>query len=49
MKYGRTDLYQVWRLLEELMDSRLTPDSASIESGVPWAHLPFGRPMVKSM
>ena len=45
---NRRDMYQIWLILAELVDKRLDPDTSST-SAMPFAHLPFGRPMVKSM
>ncbi|KAF6022653.1 hypothetical protein EB796_019040 [Bugula neritina] len=48
-KQGRRDLHQIWKILGEFMDKRLEANCEDIESGAPWATLPFGRPMIESI
>ena len=31
------------------MDKRLESNPEDVEAGVPWAYLPLGRPLIKSM
>ena len=49
--HNRRDLHQIWKLLEEFMDQRLTAsiDPNDLKAPVPWAFLPMGRPMIESM